>query len=59
VIEFEQIIEGDSDRMYWDYNNDGLYDSRQVTGSDGTQIRAFSSLLNGAYDLTGSGEGER
>jgi tetratricopeptide (TPR) repeat protein len=51
VKEFEQIFENDSYRMYWDYNEDGLFDSREFMGSDGTPIRGFSSLLNGAYDL--------
>ena len=53
--EFEQVFDGDSKRMYWDYNEDGLYDSREFTGSGGTPVRGFSSGLNGAYDLTGSG----
>jgi tetratricopeptide (TPR) repeat protein len=57
--EFEQIIESGSDWMYWDYNDDGLYDSRVFTGSDGTLVRGFSSGLNGAYNLTGSGGGSR
>jgi len=55
VKEFEQVFESDSDRMYWDYNDDGLYDSLELTGSDGTLVRGFSSRLNGAYDLTESG----
>jgi hypothetical protein len=40
--------------MYWDYNDDGLYDSRVSADSGGTLVRGFSSLLNGAYDLTES-----
>jgi len=59
VKEFEQVFEGDSGRMYWDYNGDGMYDSREIAGADGTLVRGFSSLLNGSYDLTESGGGSR
>ena len=56
VNEFEQILEGDLKRMYWDYNDDGLYDIREFKSSDGTVVRGFSSLLHGAYDLIESRE---
>ena len=56
VNEFEQILEGDLKRMYWDYNDDGLYDIREFNSSDGTVVRGFSSLLHGAYDLIESRE---
>lgn len=53
--EFEQVFESDSSRMFWDYNGDGVYDSREYPGSDCTLARGFSSALDGAYDLTESG----
>lgn len=53
--EFEQVFESDSYRMYWDYDNDGVYDSREFSRSDGTLVRGFSSRLNGIYDLSDSG----
>jgi hypothetical protein len=55
VNEFEQIFDSGTSRMYWDYNDDGLYDSRELTRSDGTLVRGFSSLLDGAYDLSETG----
>jgi len=56
VNEFEQIFKGDLKQMYWDYNDDGLYDSREFQSFDGTVVRGFSSLLNGTYDLIDSRE---
>ena len=59
VNEFEQILESGLKRMYWDYNDDGLYDSREFAGADGTQLRSFSTALNGSYDLSASREAPR
>jgi hypothetical protein len=59
VNEFEQIIEGDSRQMYWDYNDDGLYDSRKYASSAGALVREFSTGLDGNFDLSVSGEDSR
>jgi tetratricopeptide (TPR) repeat protein len=59
VNEFEQILESGLKRMYWDYNGDGLYDSREFTSSDGTLVHGFSTALDGTYDLSDSGEASR
>jgi len=56
VNEFEQVFESGSIRMYWDYNDDGLFDSREYVRTDGERVREFSSRLNGTYDLTVVGE---
>jgi tetratricopeptide (TPR) repeat protein len=56
VNEFEQVFEPGSTRMYWDYNDDGLFDSREYVRTDGEMVREFSSRLNGTYDLTFVGE---
>jgi tetratricopeptide (TPR) repeat protein len=56
VNEFEQVFESGSTRMYWDYNDDGLFDSREYVRTDGERVRNFSSRLNGTYDLTFVGE---
>jgi hypothetical protein len=59
VNEFEQILESDLKQMYWDYNDDGLYDSRESAGADGTLVRGFSTALDGSYDLSASLEASR
>ena len=59
VNEFELILEGDSWLMYWDYNDDGFYDSREIAGADGTRVRGFSTALDGSYDLSASREVRR
>jgi len=59
VNEFEQILESDLKQMYWDYNDDGLYDSREFAGADGTMVRSFSTALDGTYDLSASREAPR
>ena len=59
VNEFEQIFKGDLKQMYWDYNDDGLYDSRESAGADGTLVRSFSTALDGSYDLSASREASR
>lgn len=56
VNEFEQVFESGSTRIYWDYNDDGLFDSREYVRTDGEMVREFSSRLNGTYDLTFVGE---
>jgi tetratricopeptide (TPR) repeat protein len=56
VIEFEQVFESGSARTYWDYNDDGLFDSREYLRTDGETVREFSSRLNGTYDLIFVGE---
>jgi len=53
--EFEQVFDGKLMSMYWDYNGDGVYDSRQTIRNDGATVREFSSALNGRYDLSESG----
>ena len=37
--------------MYWDYNDDGVFDSREYEDSRGYTVREFSSKLDGEYDL--------
>jgi tetratricopeptide (TPR) repeat protein len=37
---------------FWDYNEDGKDDSRASEGRDGTEIREFSTRLDGVFDLT-------
>lgn len=59
VNEFEQILESDLKQMYWDYNDDGLYDSRESAGADGTLVHGFSTALDGSYDLSASREASR
>jgi hypothetical protein len=59
VNEFEQILESDLKQMYWDYNDDGLYDSRESADADGTLVRGFSTALDGSYDLSASLEASR
>ncbi len=49
-FEYVQIINPNTE-MYWDYNGDGVYDSREYELSDGRLIREFSSSLNGTFDL--------
>lgn len=56
VNEFEQVFESGSTQMYWDYNDDGLFDSREYVRTDGKTVREFSSRLNGTFDLTLVGE---
>ncbi len=56
VNEFEQVFESGSTLMYWDYNDDGLFDSREYVRTDGEMVREFSSRLNGTYDLIFVGE---
>jgi tetratricopeptide (TPR) repeat protein len=35
----------------WDYNEDGVFDSRESRGANGTVIREFSTGLDGGFDL--------
>ena len=42
--------------LWWDYNDDGLFDSREYVRMDGEMVREFSSRLNGTYDLIFVGE---
>jgi tetratricopeptide (TPR) repeat protein len=56
VNEFEQVFKSGSTQMYWDYNDDGLFDSREYVRTDGRTVREFSSRLNGTFDLTLVGE---
>ena len=37
---------------YWDYDEDGIYDSKEWTGEDGYRYIMFSTSLNGVFDLT-------
>lgn len=53
--EFAQVLEDDEMLTFWDYNDDGVYDSREVAASDGLSSRDFSSTLDGSFDLTSSG----
>ena len=36
----------------WDYNEDGIDDSRELRGPRGTTVQEFSTALNGVFDLT-------
>ncbi len=56
VAEYVQIIESGLSTKYWDYDEDGLFDSREYPGSSGAAVREFSPRLDGSYDLTYTGE---
>jgi len=36
---------------YWDYNADGIFDSRELGDGSGARVREFSSRLDGTFDL--------
>ena len=38
--------------MYWDYDGDGIFDSREFEDAHGNIVREFSSSLNGIFDLS-------
>jgi hypothetical protein len=48
--EYAQSFEEPSAK-YWDYNGDGIYDSREYVDERGRIVREFSSTLNGSFDL--------
>jgi tetratricopeptide (TPR) repeat protein len=51
VIEFLQTFEDGGTRKLWDYNDDGLFDSREYTDAGGTTVREYSSRQDGVFDL--------
>lgn len=48
--EYRQLFGPGSSRASWDYNDDGITDSKEYSGPDGQLIREFSSRLNGTFD---------
>jgi tetratricopeptide (TPR) repeat protein len=54
--EFVQVFEEGMTRMFWDYDDDGRFDSRQSSTDGGGSLREFSSNLDGSYDLRVKGE---
>jgi hypothetical protein len=36
----------------WDYNEDGIDDSREHTAPNGETIREFSTAMNGVFDMS-------
>jgi tetratricopeptide (TPR) repeat protein len=43
---------GAAPARFWDYNEDGNDDSRASEGRGGTEVREFSTRLDGVFDLT-------
>ena len=43
---------GASPMKSWDYNEDGIVDSREYPAGRGTIVREFSTALNGEFDLS-------
>jgi hypothetical protein len=43
---------GAAPARFWDYNEDGKDDSRASEGRGGTEVREFSTRLDGVFDLT-------
>ncbi len=54
--EFVQVFEEGMTRMFWDYDDDGRFDSRQSSTPGRRSLREFSSRLDGSYDLSVTGE---
>jgi hypothetical protein len=50
---------GASPARTWDYNEDGIPDSRETTGTGDTIIRELSTKLNGVFDLRVTYRGAR
>ena len=57
-IDFRETL-GTRPIRSWDYNEDGIDDSRELPGAGGTTIQEFSTLLNGVFDLSIVWEGSR
>ncbi len=48
--EFVQVL-SPRQEMLWDYDGDGVPDSRELVDAAGRRVREFSSRLNGTFDL--------
>jgi tetratricopeptide (TPR) repeat protein len=48
--EYRQEFTPEGTRSLWDYNQDGVTDSRELERPGGEVVREFSSRLNGAFD---------
>jgi tetratricopeptide (TPR) repeat protein len=57
-IDFRESFGGRPVRS-WDYNEDGIDDSREFSGAAGTTIQEFSTSLNGVFDLSIVWQGAR
>ena len=49
--DFRQTF-GANPMKFWDYNEDGIDDSRERNGPNGEVIRELSTALNGVFDLS-------
>jgi tetratricopeptide (TPR) repeat protein len=50
IPEYRQEFAPEGTRSLWDYNQDGVTDSRELERSGGEVVREFSSRLNGVFD---------
>jgi tetratricopeptide (TPR) repeat protein len=50
---------GGSPMKAWDFNEDGMDDSREYEVSDGTHVRELSTKMNGIFDLRIVSRGQR
>jgi tetratricopeptide (TPR) repeat protein len=56
--EFRQEFTAGGTRSSWDYNGDGVQDSRETVSGDGTTLREFSTRLDGVFDAAAVFRGE-
>jgi hypothetical protein len=49
--EYREQLGAEGSRRFWDYDDDGLADSREWQQADGSLLREFSSRRDGKFDL--------